>query len=80
MAKTRRGYTMRLAKKVDMGRSEVFSNEQMEALKELRPTMSDSILMQSALLHYSKILPDLLIAEHEEEVNRLKKVKLKLFT
>ncbi|ANZ48960.1 hypothetical protein HOV30_gp111 [Erwinia phage Derbicus] len=74
----RTNLTVRLAKKADMSKSEIFSAEQWEELKKLRPNIPGSILVQHALLHYAKTLPSLLIEEHEKELERLHQVKYKL--
>lgn len=72
------GITLRLAKKEDLGTTEVFSHEQWEALRKLRPAMGGSTLLQHALLHYARILPDLLIEEQEKELERLRQLKINL--
>lgn len=75
----RLGLTIRLAKKEDFAKGDCFSIEQWKALSELHGG-PNSHLVQEALLHYSKILPDLLIKKQEEEVERLKGIKSLLFT
>lgn len=77
---SRFGITVRLAKKDEMIKSDHFSLEQWDALRALQPHLGNSSLVQMALLHYSKILPDLLIAEQEKELERLRSLKTTLFT
>lgn len=76
----RTNLTVRLAKRAEMSKSEIFSMEQWEDLKKLRPDISGSVLIQHALLHYAKVLPSLLIEEHEEALSRIREVEARLFT
>lgn len=45
-----------------------FTSEQFDDLKSLVPGWSASLLVAKALEHYSKHLPDLLLAEKEAEL------------
>lgn len=77
---SRLGITIRLAKKDEMSRNDYFSQEQWDAIKQLRPNMTGSTLVQKALAAYAEILADEVIREHEEELQRLHSVKNKLWT
>lgn len=74
----RRGITIRLANRGDMTPSESFSQEQMAELEALLPDVSTSRIVQMALLHYSKVLPDLIIKEQEEKLQTLRGIKERL--
>lgn len=63
-----------------MAKGDYFSQEQWEALKQLRPELSGSSLAQLALVEYAKNLPDILIKEQEQELERLRALKQFLHT
>lgn len=75
----RYGLTCRLAKLEEMNKSDQFSSEQWHALRSMRPGVGSSTLIQMALLYYAQHLPDILIAEQEKELERLKTLKNTFF-
>ncbi|ANZ48814.1 hypothetical protein BIZ83_gp039 [Erwinia phage vB_EamM_ChrisDB] len=67
-----RGLTARLPRKGNPDNFP-FTSEQFDDLKALVPDWSVNLLVAKALEHYSKVLPDLLLAEKEAELADFRK-------